>query len=168
MSFFIYSDQEKDRTFVFLGRPSPIVLHYKFLQHIFKFRAIYNEIKRGKKSILAVQYTLFASKAKFNVFWNFFEWRVSKGGNWSEEKISKKHWGNRCMVTSKNKINVFGKFFSTPDLLREPSTQNFFKKRWFWPLRQTVHCLAKMDFFPNFPSSWQYAVKKSKRSCIKY
>ena len=42
---------------------------------------------------------LFASKARINVVWNFFEWRVPKG-TWSIEKISNNVdfslWGNRA------------------------------------------------------------------------
>ena len=31
------------------------------------------------------------------------------------------------------------------------------KKHWFYPLRQTVHCSAKMDFFQRFSSLWYVA-----------
>ena len=52
--------------------------------------AFHNELKRGKKSILAGQY-VFASKAKIYIFWNFFEWRIPMGIR-SDEFFFKKHW----------------------------------------------------------------------------
>ena len=49
-------------------------------------------------------------------------------------------------ITSKTKINVFWNFFFTPlaPSLRDCSIRKNFKKCWFQPLRQTVHCPAKM------------------------
>ena len=31
-------------------------------------------------------------------------------------------------------------------------SKKYYKRRWFYPLRQTVHCPAKMVFFPSFSS----------------
>ena len=52
----------------------------------------HNELKRGKKSILAGQCTVCLSKAKINVLWK----KIPSGGSpketWSEEKKFKKRW----------------------------------------------------------------------------
>ena len=43
-------------------------------------------------------------------------------------------------------------FFFALGHLQGPSTRKNITKCWFWPLRQTVHCPAKMDFFLRFSS----------------
>ena len=52
-----------------------------------------------------------------------------------------------CTITSKGKIHVVWNFFYTPGTLQAPTFRKNFKQRWFLPLRQTVHCPTKMDFF---------------------
>ena len=65
------------------------LLHGKNLIFLKKFKSgpcVHNELKRGKKSILA----LLASRAKINGFWNFFEWRVPKAkGTRMKKKFQK-------------------------------------------------------------------------------
>ena len=50
------------------------------------------------------------------------------------------------------------KFFLHSRFLSQvPSTRNFFKKCWFYPLRQTVHCHAKTDLFFCFLAHYVHA-----------
>jgi len=75
--------------------------------------------------------------------------------------------GGGTITTSKAKINVFLKIFLHSGLpFWGPSTQIFFQKMLILALGQTVHCPAKMTFFPHYSSLCDYFLNFSNEACV--
>ena len=91
-NFFCNTTFRKEKT----KQTSPFVLFSKLLKRTFLYYTIsYNT----ERSPIWHNNALFASKAKINDFWNFFEWRIPEGDlEWrkNSKNIDFSLWGNRA------------------------------------------------------------------------